>query len=211
MADNDTKVAILDRIVTLLTSIKTWKQAAIKLFLIFALFLMALTWYKWDDVYKFLSTPTVKVLTEVELNEKFIEASKEQLQIVHLTSGADFSAVFAFRPKNINYFVDVVAYSGKLPEMLHPDNLGGFPINKTSEEYTRHISGLYYESKQASVYFPTREKIDVDYTFSCPYFNMDNSYSGSILMEWYTKKPAQSTDSLNTLCGQSARILGRTK
>lgn len=215
MAILQDKLALLDKLTTFASSIKTWKQLFIKLLFIITLFVMAIIWYKWDDVFsawKHVPTAVIDLQAlEVEKAKKFDAAAEEQLSIVHLTTGADFSAVFAFRPKNQNYFVDVIAYQGKLPQALDPKNLGGFPIDKTSEEYNAQINGLPYISTVASAYLPTKEVIPVMYTYSCPYFNLENYYSGSVLMEWYKKKPDLTDTRLMIVCGQAARTLGRIR
>lgn len=209
------KLAILDKLTAFATSIKTWKQLFIKLLLIITFFMMAVVWYKWDDVFSVWKTPPTAVIDtqalDLERAKKFSAASTEQLNIVHLTTGADFSAVFSFRPKNINYFVDIVAYEGTLPQQIDPKNLGGYPIDKTSEEYNNHTNGLYYISNVASSYLPTKDLIPVVYTFSCPYFNLDNYYSGSVLMEWYKNKPGLTDTRLMIVCNQAARTLGRVR
>lgn len=212
MAGVTDRLAILDKVINLVTSVKTWKQLFIKLIFIIILFIMVIVWYKWDDVFDFYKTShTTLVVDKLEQTKKFNSASTEQLNVVHLSTGADFTAIFVFRPKNINYFVDIIAYEGRLPYEVDPKILGGYPIDKTSEEYNKHINGLYYISKDASPYLPTKEFVGVAYTFSCPYFNLDNYYSGSILMEWYTKKPVVTDTRLQVVCNQAARILGRIR
>ncbi|QDH49180.1 holin [Pantoea phage Phynn] len=209
------KLAILDKIAAFATSIKTWKQLFIKLLLILTFFVMAVIWYKWDDVFsawKHVPTTVIDLQAlEADKAKKFNAAADEQLSIVHSITGADFSAVFSFRPKNQNYFVDVVAWKGKLPSVLDPSNLGGFPIDKSSEEYNIQINGLYYISSTASAFLPTKEVIPVAYTFSCPYFNLENYYSGSVLMEWYKSKPNLTDTRLTIVCSQAARTLGRIR
>lgn len=208
------RLELIDRITNFITGIRTWKQLFIKLIFIIILFSMAIVWYKWDDVFSVLKTTSTTIdsqAVEIERAKKFESASQEQLDVIHLSTGADFSAIFVFRPKNINYFVDIIAYEGRLPYEVDPKNLGGYPIDKTSEEYNKHINGLYYISTVASPYLPTKEYVEVAYTFSCPYFNLENYYSGSILMEWYKKKPVVTDTRLMVVCNQAARILGRIR
>lgn len=208
------RLELIDRITNFITGIRTWKQLFIKLIFIIILFSMTIVWYKWDDVFSVLKTSSTTIdsqAMEIERAKKFESASQEQLDVIHLSTGADFSAIFVFRPKNINYFVDIIAYEGRLPYEVDPKNLGGYPIDKTSEEYNKHINGLYYISTVASPYLPTKEYVEVAYTFSCPYFNLENYYSGSILMEWYKKKPVVTDTRLMVVCNQAARILGRIR
>lgn len=146
---------------------------------------------------------------EKERIEKFDKAVKEQLQIVHISSGAEFSGITEFRPKNKNFFFDLIAYEGTLPEELNPRNLGGYPVDKTSEEYILHSNGKYYTSTE-TFRLPTKSKIEGKYLLSCPYFNLDNGYAGSIFM-MFNGKPVIDDDRLNMICSQASRALGRTK
>lgn len=213
--DQDVRLSVLDKAISLLTSIKTFKQLAIKLTFIVFMFFMVLVWYKWDDVFDLLKSGHMQsqAVQEIESEKKFESASIEQLKIAHRVTGADFSAIFSFRPKNTNYFVDMVAYEGRLPPSLDPKNLGGVGVDRTNEEYIKHVSGLPYISNVASDYLPKQrdDVINVAYTFSCPYFNLDNYYSGSVLMEWYKKKPEITETRLIIVCSQASRILGRIR
>ena len=48
--------------------------------------------------------------------------------------------------------------------------------------------------------------------FACPYFNLDNVYSGSVEMYWYGgKEPDIDKQRLAGICSQAARSLGRAK
>lgn len=213
--DQDVRLSLVDKAISLLTEIKTFKQLAIKLTFIIVMFFMVMVWYKWDDVFALMKISHTQQHAEQEIDtaKKFETASIEQLEIAHRVTGADFSAVFSFRPKNLNYFVDMVAYEGRLPPPLDPKNLGGVGIDKGNEEYIRHVSGLPYISNVASDYLPKQKDdiITVAYTFSCPYFNLDNYYSGSVLMEWYKKKPEITETRLIIVCSQASRILGRIR
>lgn len=209
LSDN---IAFVDKVLNFITRIRTWKQLFISLIFVIIIFFMVVVWYKWDDLFSVWKTTKIDIpALELEQTKKFESASIEQLRYIQLTTGADFSAIFAFRPKNINYFVDIVNYDGRLPLQIDPKNLGGYPIDKLSDEYAQHINGLIYISTAASPYLPTKEKVPVVYTYSCPYFNLDNFYSGSILMEWYKNKPEVSDVRLNITCNQAARTLGRIR
>lgn len=141
--------------------------------------------------------------------KNYLHAAEEQLEIVHVSSGSEFSGVIEFRPKGLNYFFDLIAYEGILPEELNSKNLGGYPIDKTTEEYNLHINGEYYVSNEI-FRLPTRDQIQGKHLFSCPIFNLDNEYSGSIFMMW-SEKPVYAYRRLNFICGEAARTLGRAK
>ena len=177
-------------------------------------FILALTWYRLDTIMEYWKASRyetyAKVLQE-DKEAKFETSALEQLQIAHVSSNADFSAVYSFRPRNLNYFVDLVAYEGRLPGTVNEKNLGGFPVDKTSNEYTTHLRGANFSTDSEFVFLPTKKKEgELRYMFSCPYFNLDNVYAGTVAMYWYSK-PEINDLRLAAICGQAARTLGRAK
>ncbi|URY13899.1 holin [Shigella phage ESh27] len=179
------------------------------------LFLMALIWYKGNifmDYYVRSKYDTYTEVIQKERNTRFESAALEQLQIVHVTSRADFSSVYSFRPKNLNYFVDLIAYEGKLPSTVTEKSMGGFPVDKTTAEYSVHLSGLHFTSKTDFAFLPTKSKTpELAYMYSCPYFNLDNIYAGTVSMYWYKGSDVLNEERLAAICNQAARILGRAK
>lgn len=185
-----------------------------RLFSIIVLFFMGLLWYKGPElmtIYKESQYETYAAMMQKERDEKFDKTAQEQIQIVYVSSGADFSAVYAFRPVNKNFFVDMVAYQGVLPPTVNELNLGGYPIDKTSTEYIRHVNGEYFTSTNESIFLPTKKKTEFSYMFSCPYFNLDNNYAGNIALYWYVDKPKHSYERLQAICGQAGRMVGRAR
>ncbi|QJT71851.1 holin lysis mediator [Shewanella phage Thanatos-1] len=179
-------------------------------------FVLALIWYKGDyimETYKESSYSNYSEMLQKERNAKFETAALEQLQIVHVSSGADFSAVYSFRPKNLNYFVDLIAYEGRLPSTVNEKNLGGFPVDKTSREYTVHLSGRNFWTETEFIFLPTKkDSSELKFMFSCPYFNLENIYAGTISMYWYEKPHmAKDIDRLTSICSQGTRTLGRSR
>jgi hypothetical protein len=123
----------------------------------------------------------------------------------------DNTEIVSFRPTNLNYFVDMVGYEGILPDTVDEKNLGGFPIDKTSAEYLAGVNGNYFESSVESVFLPTKKKSSFTYMFSCPFFNLENVYAGTVSLYWYKQKPDLGFDRLSSMCGQAGRTLGRTR
>lgn len=186
-----------------------------RVLVVIILFALTFVWYKSDSLLTAYVNSTYEkydAIVQRDRDAKFDNTAIEQLQIVHISSGSDFSAVFTFRPKNLNYFVDLVAYEGQLPSTLDPKNLGGYPIDKTTAEYSTHVAGRYFWSEKEFVFLPTKKTPpEITYMFSCPYFNLDNVYSGTVEMYWYGNRPALGTDRLTSICGQAVRALGRSK
>lgn len=181
---------------------------------VIVIFILAVVWYKGDDIlhmYKDSKYESYTAAMKKDRDAIFESAAQEQLQIVQASSGADLSAIYAFRPTNMNYFVDMIMYEGRLPSTVNSKNLGGFPIDRTSAEYETHLTGEYFISNTEFSYLPTKKKDgEIKKMFSCPYFNLDNSYSGAVSMYWYEDIDLN-TKRLATICRQASRTIGRIK
>lgn len=185
-----------------------------KLAVVLVIFGTGIVWMKWDSIASAYTTSRYEAYQQLEAAGKdkiFDEKAAEQLQIVHATTNSDFSAVYSLRPTDFNYFVDLVAYEGDLPSSVDSKYLGGFPVDKTSDEYSAHVNGRMFVSSYEFAFLPTKKKTtDFHYMFSCPYFNLNNVYSGSVSMMWMAK-PDIAYSRLESICGQAARTLGRIR
>jgi hypothetical protein len=192
----------------------TGKLLASRVAALFAVFIMIMIWVKSDAIGKMYVDASFEKYAhalQVERNKRFDLTIQEQIQSVHVATGSDFSGVYVFRPKNLNYFVDLEVYEGKIPESVDPKNLGGFPVDKTSNEYMAHLAGRSFDSETEFAYLPsTEDNKGLAYMYSCPYFNLDNIYSGSVAMYWYGK-PHITKKRLESICNQAARAIGRTR
>lgn len=208
---SDILFGVLDR---LFKDNATGKVLASRVAVVVLLFLMALIWYRGETVleyYKQSRYDTYSEIIQKERNARFESAALEQLQIVHISSEADFSAVYSFRPKNLNYFVDLIAYEGRLPSTINEKSLGGFPVDKTMTEYSVHLSGRAYKSVDKFAFLPTKKPSpEINFMYSCPYFNLDNIYAGTVSMYWYGGEHIDESR-LDSICSQAARILGRAR
>lgn len=215
--NNKTGIPIFDVLFGLLDRLfkgADGKILASRVATLIVIFVMAIIWIKGDQIiqaYKESSYENFTAMVQADRDKRFNVAIQEQLQIVHVSSGADFSAVYVFRPKNLNYFVDLEVYEGKIPVSVDPRNMGGFPVNKTSREYITHLGGEYFDSGDTFVYLPTTaHNKGVSYMYSCPYFNLDNIYSGTIAMYW-EKMPDLTNKMLGPICNQASRAIGRSR
>ncbi|UQS94322.1 holin [Acinetobacter phage AB-Navy71] len=192
----------------------TGKVLASRVAALFAVFIMVMIWVKSDAIGKLYvdaSFENYAQALQAERNKRFNATIQEQLQSLHVASNADFSGVYVFRPKNLNYFVDLEVYEGKIPPSVDPKNTGGYPVDKTSNEYIAHLSGQSFSSDSEFNYLPTTEDDKgVAYMYSCPYFNLDNIYSGSVAMYWY-ERPRIAQKRLDSICNQAARAIGRAR
>ena len=155
-----------------------------------------------------------KIMTE-KSDSDFAIIATEQAQIIHVQSKADFSAIYAFRPKDLNYFSDIIASQGEAPSFIDKRliNGEGRPIDKSSDQYVRHLTGNNFISGEEFI-FTTSERDhndEVNYMYSCPYFNMGNVYSGSIELYYKSKPPEYDEKRLFSICNHVGRVLGRAR
>ncbi|QPI13858.1 holin lysis mediator [Serratia phage 4S] len=208
------RLGFLSNILSLIFDSQSTAQMFAKTAIVIVLFFGCFVWLKWDSISQTYTNSRYEAFQQLETekkNKKFEIAAAEQISIVHSTSGADFSAVYSLRPTNHNYFVDMVAYEGRLPEVIDPKVLGGYPVDKTSEEYVAHLNGRYFNSTSEFKFIPSKKKVtEYHFMFSCPYFSLDNYYAGSISLMW-EQRPNIELSRLESLCGQSGRILGRIR
>lgn len=215
--NSNTQGGIMDFIMGILDRIfqgATGRQMMLRVLVCVIIFLMALIWAKGDIIaqaYKDSKYDTYAKLESEEKDKKFVDVAKEQIQIMKSSSRADLAALYSFRPKDMNYFVDLVTYEGNLPQSVDPKNLGGYPIDKQSVEYITHISGSSFTSINEFAYLPTKERdTEIKFMYSCPLFNLENVYSGSIEMYWFNTPPTDERK-LFLICNQTARVLGRVR
>ncbi|USL85758.1 holin [Enterobacter phage fGh-Ecl01] len=208
---SDILFGVLDR---LFKDNATGRVLASRVVALVVVFILSLTWYRLDSIMQVWKESRYETYTKVlqqDKEAKFEASALEQLQIAHVSSNADFSAIYSFRPRNLNYFVDLIAYEGRLPSTVNEKNLGGFPVDKTSNEYSAHLRGAHFSSEDEFVFLPTKKKDgELKYMYSCPYFNLDNVYAGTVSMYWYSK-PLLNENRLAAICSQAARTLGRAK
>lgn len=180
--------------------------------LLILVFILGFSWYNKDEIFKVYRDTRFQNYQEIlqaERDRKFEVATQEQLQIAHVSSRADFSVVFSFRPRNLNYFVDMVATEGKTPMDLVDMEKGGYPINKTSNEYMVHMSGRHFSNYKDFAFLPAGHN-EFEYMYSCPIVNLDNVYAGAVSMFW-RKKPVTNENKLFVICNQAERLLSRAR
>ncbi|WWQ13158.1 holin [Morganella phage vB_Mm5] len=213
MEENNKKQGLfVDLLDTLFKDAVTGEIVFYRIILLIIAFILAFIWYNNDLVFEKIKEMKFESYQEMiiaERERKFELVAREQLQIVHMTTHSSFSMVTLFKPKNLNYFADVVSVEGRVPsEFVGKEAIGGYPINKTSMEYVTHLAGLPYVATKDFPYMNSQN--GYNYMFSCPYFNLDNIYSGTVYMFW-DSKPDISYDNMSTICFQAARVIGRVQ
>ena len=147
-------------------------------------------------------------IIEDQKNRNFQQVLQEQVQVLHSSAKADFSAIYTLRPKEVNNFADLSVYEGTLPSTVDIKTNMSRPIDKTSDQYVAQLTGRDYESTYEFVYFPGEKPDEINYMYSCPFFNSNNVYAGSIEV-YYKNSPSHKSERLFSICNHIARVLGR--
>lgn len=108
--------------------------------------------------------------------------------------------VYFFCFKNLNYFVDIIVYEGKLFLIISEKLFGGYFVDKIMDEYIVYLNGCYYYFNLKFVFLLIKKFIfEINYMYSCLYFNLDNIYVGMIIMYWY-RNDYISNDCFELIC-----------
>lgn len=183
---------------------------------IIIMFALVVIWYKGEALMEMYKTTRFEDYQEAVAAIRmadFETSAVEQVQIAYISSGADFAAVYEYRPKNINNFYNMVTYEGELPKGVDLREVTGYPIDKTSSEYRIQLTGQPFSSTNQFDFLPVSPKVQVDmgYLFSCPIFNIDNIYSGMVSLMWKEVPKDLNEVRLEAICEQASRTLGRIK
>lgn len=158
---------------------------------------------------------------KINLETNLPQVSNQALQIVKLSSGADLVIFNRYKPIESRTFYDVFSYEGTFPSSIDYNSVAtNNPINKTTTEYNFHLAGLPYNDDDGDSSFIPFSLDENTMAFSCPVFDLNNIYAGSIAMMWYDMKDVsvkmtsfekQSNDEkLFSICNHGSRIIGRS-
>ena len=187
-----------------------------RIVVIIILFIMALIWTKIDVIshtYKEARYENYAKIEKEQRNKNFEASAREHSQILYTSSKADLVAIYSYKPSGVNNFSELIAYQGKLPQHVDIESANEMPIDKSSRQYIEHMTGLTYQSDIEFPNLPIPQYIDVRYMYSCPFFNVDNVYSGSIEFYWLEAPEMDKAreERLFAICHHTARALGRMK
>lgn len=157
----------------------------------------------------------------INLETNLPNVSNQALQIVKLSSGADLVLFNRYKPKESRTFYDIFSYEGTFPSEINFSSVeNNNPINKTTAEYNNHLAGLPYSDDDGDSSFMPFSLDEDSVAFSCPVFDLNNLYAGSIVMVWYGAKELDlkmtsleknsSDEKLFSICNHGSRIIGRS-
>lgn len=173
------------------------------------------------SVLKIFSTSAVlEDLKEQRINN-FPAVAREKAMILFSQTRADAVFVVKYKPDAVNDYQNIVAWEGVIP--LTEGDQADKAVDKTSNLYRRHLEGFNYvvrvddknKLKYSGLDIPTFKNFQFDFIYTCPFFNLNNSYAGYIGIAWkeppVTKEDeAQLSEYLAKLCDPQRRALGRS-
>lgn len=152
--------------------------------------------------------------------QQYPALARERVSMLQNTIAPSSVVVIGYNPQFANEYMYIVAHSG-----IDKDLWNGIAIDKASLMYSANMLGEGFGSvvDKDSIMFerdfvmPSTLLKDFRYVFAYPIFDLDNSYSGAILLGWtyipeeVNKDHAKFTRRLRLIVLPSARALGRAK
>lgn len=171
---------------------------------------------------KVFSTSAVLEDIQEQRVKNFPNVAREKVMILYAQTKADVVFVTKYKPDAINDYQNIVAWEGNV--QIEKTDLEDKAVDKTSELYRRHLDGFNYSydfttktglSRYSGVDIPDFKNASFEFIYTCPYFNLNNIYSGYIAIGW-KKKPIDDADLqkfndyLFRLCSPQRGSLGRS-
>lgn len=176
-----------------------------------------------SEVMSFIKTfSTSAVLEQVHTQRvnEFPNLAREKSMILFSQTRADAVFIVKYKPESINDYQTVIAWEGNA--QLDKSDMADKAVNKTSNFYRTQLDGFNYEEKPVedrrgyypNLFIPSFKNVSFDYVYTCPFFNLNNIYSGYIAIAWEKVPVADGDlagfrDYLAKLCGPQQRSLGR--
>lgn len=162
---------------------------------------------------------------EAEREMEYPHVAKERASMLYAQSNSDAVFIAEYKPKFVNNYQDIIAWEGGVT--VDPSEMINIVIDRTSEIYQRHMLGesTAYSFKDNSNWSADKfitsgreySEIGIIYLYSCPIYDLNNSYSGYIGIG-YTSTPYNTLEEkhklegyLEKICIPHARALGRKK
>lgn len=177
-----------------------------------------------DFISNFSSNRVIEQYKEAQrLEYPKLAKNKAELLLYQVSPSQVF--VTEYNPKFINEYQTMVASVGSLN--IKVTDIRDQSIDKNSKAYAAHLKQQDFAwvvnptDRWVSSDFITRgieySQLGIQYIYTCPIFNLDNSYSGYIGLGWKSI-PYKNNEEKNKLeaylqgvCGPAARLLGRSK
>lgn len=179
------------------------------------------------DYAKNFSRDAILNQAKIDTISNYPKKAREVASMLYTQTGADGVFIAEYKPKFINNYEDIIAWEGALS--VNPSNMMNLVIDRSSKVYQEqmlgHTTDYIFDSKShatwGSLGFITSGKeytnVGIKYLYSCPIFDLANSYSGYIGIGYKNipynnnDEKALLNDYLQRVCVPQARSLGRAK
>ncbi|ASV43375.1 holin [Vibrio phage JSF12] len=220
------KFAILDVLLALLKDVQDPKVFLIRVstaFILVLSYLVITNQGTFLDFAKNFSKSTVAQQLRGEQEAQYPKVSNEKASILYVQSNSDAVFIAEYTPKFINNYQNIIAWEGKLN--VDPTKLTNRVVDRSSTVYQQHLLGKTYPVKFNEITYRGEfvtnaeeyKTLNVSYMFTCPIFNLDNSYAGYVGIAWVelpyqnAKEEEALEEYLERICEPQARALGRAK
>ena len=199
------------------SSLKSILLRAIAAFLAFVLFFSS---QHQEDIATYLKESRYIETLEKQKELEYPKLAKERASMLFNTINPESVLVVEYTPQFSNEYSSIVAQIGDTDIVWK-----NLVVDKTSNMYAANMLGEGYGHivekdtilSDKDFIVPSEILKDFKYVFAYPIYDLDNSYSGSIILGWsktpteVDKNQAQFTRRLRLLVLPSARALGRAK
>lgn len=223
--NKDVISSILDALFTHIKDAKSLALYSVTMFIALLSYLILANQVELISFAKNFSRTTIIEQLATERSMVFPKIAKERATMLYTQANADAVFIAEYKPKFVNNYQDIIAWEGGIA--INPTKLLNIVIDKTSSVYQQHVQGknVAYDfssdvSWSADNFITSGKEyrdLNVKYLYTCPIFDLDNSYSGYIGIGYldspYTdpaeKKMIEAY--LDRICTPHARALGRKK
>lgn len=222
------KDAIYELFKALFSDIKDAKTLALRaltMFIALISYLVIVNQGSLLDFAKNFSRRTVIEQVALERVADYPKIAKERAAMLYTQARSDAVFIAGYKPRFINNYQDIEAWEGIIS--VNPANMLNIVIDKSSELYQQHMLGhnasytFSEENSWKNSGFVTSgqeyTQVGITYLYTCPIFDMDNSYSGYVGIGYKELPYINDEDKrlleeyLERVCTPHARALGRKK
>lgn len=207
----------------LLGDVTSFKSLFIRAMAAILAFLLYFAFANQDRLALYLSENTYLARVKTQQEEEYPKLARERALMLYNTVTPNSVIIIGYTPQFSNEYLYVVAQMGDIK--IQESNWQGLAVDKASAMYSANMLGegfghivikdnLMQDKKfvLSSIYLE-----DFKYAFAYPIFDLENSYSGAIILGWVQtpndaiKNSDQFTRRLGLIVLSSARALGRAK
>ncbi|BBL19232.1 holin [Vibrio phage KIT04] len=223
--NKDILSALLNALFTHIKDAKSLALYSVTMFIALISFLVITNQGEILTFTKNFSRNTIIEQVRAEQVTSYPKVAKERASMLYTQANSDAVFIAEYKPKFVNNYQDIIAWEGGVT--VNPANMLNNVLDRTSIVYQQHVTGhnVAYNftsdvSWSADNFLTSGREyktIGIKYLYTCPIFDLDNSYSGYVGIGYTTtpytnlEEKKMLEDYLERVCNPHARALGRKK